>query len=108
MVYVVTELMSPHGKNAEVAKKWFESLKKFPPDPSIGKTLNVLIRATDEGIHVLGIGQPAEGKLEEFIKRTYEGNEMYTTIEGVKYEIKTYLDYKEAYKVLGMEPPKEI
>lgn len=108
MVYVITEMMFPHDKSSEAASKWMESLKEYPPDPSIGKTINVLIRATDEGIQVLAIGQPAKGKLEDFIKRTYESNQIFTAINGLKYVMKTYLDYTEAYKVLKMEPPKEI
>jgi hypothetical protein len=108
MVYIVNEVRCPPGKNPEVAAKYLEALKKFPPDPSLGKTLLVLVRATAEGTHIIGIGKPAKGKLEENIKRTYESDQMFADIEGFRYEIKTYLDFTEAYKVLDMKPPEEI
>jgi hypothetical protein len=108
MVYIVNDFRCPPGKNPDVGAKYLEALKKFPPDPSLGKTLIVMVRATAEGTHVLGIGKPAKGKLEENIKRMYESNQMFADIEGVRFEIKTYLDFTEAYKVINLAPPKEV
>jgi len=108
MVYIVNNVWYPTDKSREVAKKYLEVLKKFPPDPSIEKTLLILVRSTKEGIHVIGIGKPEKGKLEESIIRTTQSNEEMTSIDGLTYEIETYLDYTEAYKVLGMAAPENI
>ena len=108
MVYIVNEATFPQNKNPDVAAKYIETLKKYPPDPSLGKTLLVLVRATEQGTHVIGIGKPEKGKLEENIKRTYESNQMLASISEFKYETKVYLDFTEAYKVLSMKPPEEV
>ena len=108
MVYVINNIWYPTNKSNEVAKKYFDVLKKYPPDPSLGKTLLILVRSTKEGIHVLGIGKPAEGKMQENMMRVTQGNEMMASIDGLTYQIETYMDYTEAYKVLGMEAPENI
>ena len=108
MVYIINDVKFPPGKNPDVAAMYLEALKKYPPDPSLGKTLLVLVRTTEEGTHVMGIGKPAKGKLEENIKRNYESNQMFVGIDGFKFEIKTYLDFTEAYKIINMKPPEEI
>ena len=108
MVYIVSEYTCPHGTSADLGKKWFEALKKYPPDSSIGKTLKVLVRSTSECVKVIGIGKPKPEKIKEFIKSRYRMGEVFTTIPGLNYEIKIYLDYTEAFEVLDMEPPKEI
>ena len=40
--------------------------------------------------------------------RVTQGNEMMASIDGLTYQIETYMDYTEAYKVLGMEAPENI
>ncbi len=89
MVYIVNNVWYPTDKSREVAKKYLEVLKKFPPDPSIEMTLLILVRSTKEGIHVIGIGKPEKGKLEESIIRTTQSNEEMTSIDGLIYEIET-------------------
>ncbi|NVM31152.1 MAG: hypothetical protein HWN65_20105 [Candidatus Helarchaeota archaeon] len=108
MVYLVNNVWYPSDKSPEVGKKYIEVLKKFPPDKSLGKTLLVMVRPTKEGIHVIGIGKIAKGKLEENILRTTKSNEEFTDIDGFTYEIQTFLDYTEAYQVIDMKPPEEI
>lgn len=108
MVYVVNNIWYPTDKSSEVAKKYFDVLKELPPDPSIEKTILILVRSTKEGIHVIGIGEPAEGKVKESIIRTTQGDEIMASIDGLTYQIDTYMDYTEAYKVLGMTAPENI
>jgi hypothetical protein len=108
MVYIVNDVWYPSDKSREVGAKYIENLKKFPPDPSIGKTLLVLVRPSNNGVHVIGIGKPEKGKLEENILRSTQSGEEMTSIVGFTYELKVYLDYTEAYKALNMAPPKEI
>ncbi len=108
MVYVVSNVSYPSDKSKEVAAKWMENLKKFPPDPSVGKTILVLVRPSNKGVHVISVGKPEKGKLEEYILRATQSGEDMTSVIGFTYELKVYLDYTEAYKALDMSPPKEI
>jgi len=39
MVLIVITAWWPHDKANEVAKKYIEVAKKYPPDPSLGTTL---------------------------------------------------------------------
>jgi len=108
MVYLVNNMWYPTDKSDDVAKKYFDILKKFPPDPSISKTLLILVRSNANGIHVIGIGKPEKGQMEEAFKRTVQGNEELTSIDGLRYEVQTFMDYTEAYKFIGMKAPENI
>ena len=107
MALIVATVLFPHGKSSKVAKKNIEMIQKYPPDPSIGKNLAIGIMATIEGMKVLAVGQANKGKVEEFISNLAKQYQEYTNIEGFKYQIDTYLEVAEAYKVLEMEPPPE-
>ena len=67
-----------------------------------------MVRPSKNGVHVIGIGKPEKGKLEENILRSTQSGEEMASIEGFTYELKVYLDYTEAYNALNMAPPKEI
>jgi hypothetical protein len=107
MVLVVVTIFFPHAKSSEVAKKNVELIRKYPPDLSIGKILIIGVRATIEGMKVLAIGEAKKGKVEEFMARLVKLYQEYTNLEGYRYEIETYFDVAEAYKVLGMDAPSQ-
>ena len=108
MVYIVVNVWYPSSKSPVVAQRYIDTLKKFPPDRSISKTLAVMVHPSKEGMNVLSIVQPKKDKLEEALMRSVQHQEEYTNIEGFNYEIKTFLDYTEAYQVIDMKPPEEI
>ncbi|NVM52956.1 MAG: hypothetical protein HWN66_04575 [Candidatus Helarchaeota archaeon] len=106
MVYLINNVWCPHDKPNEVAKKYLEIIKKYPPDPALGTIVAILVRSNKDNVHVIGIGKVKKGKLTENIKRTTESNQMMAnSIEGFKYEVSTYLDITEAYDILGMKAP---
>jgi hypothetical protein len=107
MVLVVATVIFPHAKSIEVAKKNVELMRKYPADPSIGKVLIIGVRATMEGMKVLAIGEAKKGKVGEFMARLVKLYQEFTNLEGYRYEIETYFDVAEAYKVLGMEAPSQ-
>ena len=108
MVLIVATVMFPHAKSSKVAKKNIEMIKKYPPEPSIGNTLVIGVKSTMEGMQVLAVGEVKKGKVEEFMARLAKQYQEYALeIDGFKYQIETYFDVAEAYKILGMEPPPE-
>jgi hypothetical protein len=89
-----------------VAKKNIEMIKKYPTDPSIGKNLVIGVQSTVDGMKILSVSEVNKGKVEEFMSRlATEYQEYALEIDGFKYQIETYFNVAEAYKILGMEPP---
>lgn len=108
MVLIVATVMFPHAKSNEVAKKNIEMIQKYPPEPSIGEGLALGVKATTDGMKALFVGEVKKGKVEEYMLRmAKQYQEFALQIDGFKYQLETYLDVAEAYKILGMEPPPE-
>ncbi|MFX1378622.1 MAG: hypothetical protein ACFFA4_05975 [Promethearchaeota archaeon] len=108
MVLLVATVMFPHAKSSKVAKKNIEMLKKYPADPSIGEGIALGVKSTTEGMQVLFVADVKKGKVEEYMSRMAKQYQEYALeIDGFKYQIETYFDVAEAYKILGMEPPPD-
>jgi len=107
MVFTIMTVLYPIGKASEVAKRWIESLQKFPPDASLGKTLAIGVNPTKDGIKVVAIGDVVKGKYEEALLRGIQStHEFMADIEGFKYEIETFMDIAEAMPIIGMKAPE--
>ncbi len=106
MVLIISTVWYPPGKANEVAKKYLEVFKKIPPDPSISKLLTIAVKGTKDGIKVVGISDVVKGKYEEALARATKWNLEYANIEGLRWEIETYMDIKEAMKTIGMAAPE--
>ena len=88
MVFTIMTVWYPIGKSSEVAKKWVESLQKYPPDPSLFKTLAIGVKPTKEGIKVVSISDVVKGKYQEALLRGIRSShEFMSGIEGYRYEI---------------------
>lgn len=53
MVLLMVTVWYPHGKAKEVARKYIEMNKKYPPDRSLSKTLGIGVTTEREGIKVI-------------------------------------------------------
>ena len=108
MVLMLNQVFFPPDQSSKVAQRYIEWLKKNPPDPTIGKTICIGVRSTEDGnILVIGIGDIVKGKVEESLKLNTQANIfMASGIEGFKYKTDVMLDYTEAYKILGMTAPE--
>ncbi len=106
MVLLVTTSWFPINKANDVAKKYIEVFKKYPPDESLGTTLSAAVKVTKEGIKTIGIAEVVKGKVEDFLAQTIKSEQEYAGIEGLKYEVELYMDLAEAFAVLGMKPPE--
>ncbi len=107
MVFTIMTVLYPIGKASEVAKRYIESLQKYPPDASLSKTLAVGVKPTKDGIKVVVIGDVVKGKYEEALLRGVQStHEFMADIEGFKYEIETFMDITEAMPIVGMTAPE--
>jgi len=108
MVLIVATILFPHAKANKVAKKNIELIKKYPADLSLGEGLVIGVKATNEGIKALFVGEAKKGKVEEFMSAVVKQyQETALEIDGYTYQIETYMTIPESYDILGMEPPPE-
>ena len=90
----------------EVGETYLESLKKYPPDASLGiEVVPAAAKATLQGVKVMGIIEPKAGKLEEALMRVENEMAMYLSIEGFECSIETYGTVSEAMATIGMSLP---
>jgi hypothetical protein len=108
MVLLMITAWYPHGKANEVAKKYIELNKKYPPDRSLGKTLVIGVTTEREGIKTIALASVAKGKFVEALSsQNIFQREFAESVEGFKYKIETLLDVIEAYATVDMEAPAD-
>jgi len=106
-MYLITTSMYPSEKAPEVAKKYFEVLKKYPPDENLGKQLvPAAVKTTQQGIRVMGITEVKEGKLEESLTRVGNMMAMLISIPGFEYTMDVHFTITEALATIGMSLPE--
>ncbi len=108
MVLIVITSWFPHDKANDVAKKYIEVAKKYPPDPSLGITLTTALKVTKDGIKSLGVADVVKGKVEDYVALATKSQQEYAGIEGFRYEVEMYMDVIEALAVVGMKQPEEV
>ena len=106
MPYIITKSIYPNERATEVAQKYLEAIRKFPPDENLGVNLvPAAIKASHEGIKVLMISEVKEGKLEDAFKRTVSMMAMFLSIPGYRYSTEIYYKVEEALALIGMSLP---
>ena len=106
MVYLVIELWYPPGKESEAGNKYLEVMKKYPADPSISEAVvPFAINTTPEGTHTFTVALVKKGKLEEAIKRATQSM-LEFSIEGLRYQIRTYFTATEAMCLIKLKMPE--
>ena len=106
-MYIVTSSFYPSDKATEVAKKYLEMLKKFPPDETLGSlVVPAAVKTTECGIKVIGIVEVKEGKLEKAFDRAINEMALFLSIVGFEYSIDIYTSAAEAMATIGMSLPK--
>jgi hypothetical protein len=108
MPYVfVTSLFPPHTTD-QLAKIYVDTLKDVRSKlRATGKEIIAnAIKATTQGIEVIGVWDIKEGKLEEFL--TIEGEVMtnYHKIKGFRYSMDVRFKSAEALALIGMKMPE--
>ena len=107
MVYLVTEIWYPPGNESKAGNKYLEIMKKYPPDTSIAEAvIPFAITSTPEGIHTFTVSSVKRGKLAEANKRAFRNMLEFSGIEGMRYQIRTYLTAPEAMRLINLEMPE--
>ena len=107
---LINRVWFPPDQSNKIAKAYIDWLKDNPPDKTIEKTLCVAVGSGDNGsILVYGVSQIKKGKEQEALATTSQGDFfMASKMEGLRYKVDVLMDFTEAYKILGMEPPEEV
>jgi hypothetical protein len=104
--YIITTSLYPSHKVTEVAKRYLEAIKKYPPDENLAtEVVPAAVKSTHKGIKVLGITEVRKGKLEEAYDRTVGMMSMFFDIQGFEYKTQVYFKVEEAMKFIGMSIP---
>ena len=107
MVYLFIKIIYPVSKAEEVAKKYIEVQKKYPPDRTLGKEIIPgAVHTTIDGVSVISIYEVKRGKYEEAFEYLAKILLEYSVIEGYKFEVETRATLVEAMGYLGMKPPE--
>ena len=104
---LINRVWFPADQSNKIAKAFTEFLKDNPPDKSIEKTLVIAVGSDEDGtLLTYGIGEIMKGKEKEALKRSTQQNLFIASkINGLRYKIEIFLDFTEAYKILGMTAP---
>jgi hypothetical protein len=107
MVLMVVTVHIPPAKASELGKSYLETLKNYPPDSSISKTLAIGVKPTKDGYKIIGIADVVKGKFKDaFLRQVQSSQEASVDIEGYRYEIETFMDISEAMPIIGMKAPE--
>ena len=105
--YIVVTTWFPLNKGTEVAEKYIEVRKDFPPDKSLAKEiLQGALRAERNKIKTIGISEVKEGKLDEALIRQANAAIPFHDIEGYEYKIEVFFNIVEAMGLIGMTAPE--
>jgi hypothetical protein len=106
MPYLFVTTSFPSDKSDEVAKKYFEVIKKYPPDDSLGtQVVPAAFTRTLQGIEAIVVIEAKKGKLEDLLIREGNALAMFRTIQGYEAQVETYMTLEEALGSIGMSLP---
>jgi len=98
----------PNDQGENIAKVYIKEIKearaKLRP---LGKeVVPNAVKATTDGITVIGIWEVKEGKLDEILKAQQKLLLAYNGIEGYRYRIEVRFNITEALEMLGLKAPE--
>ena len=105
---IASRVWFPPDQSNKVAKAYVDWLKDNPPDKTIEKTLVIAVGSDEDGtILTYGFGEIMKGMEKEALQRSTKQNIfMASKVDGLKYKVEVFLDFTEAYKILGMTAPE--
>ena len=106
MPYIVVTIWYPLDIIQEVVDKYFEMLKQYPFDRSLGKeTISVASTTNKEGIKSISVVEVKEGKLREALDFAGNRMRMFNDIKGFNYKTRIWTTVAEGLEGLGMSLP---
>ena len=108
MPYVFVTSIFPPDTTDQLAQIYVDTLKDVRSKlRATGKEIIAnAIRATTQGIEVIGVWDIKEGKLEEYLLIEAQAMTNYHKIEGFKYQIDVRFKATEALEMIGMKMPE--
>jgi hypothetical protein len=108
MTLLFTKNWFPPDQANKIAKRYIDWMKDNPPDKTIEKVLFIGITSDENGdILAVSASDVMKGKEKEALEAvTKQSLFLAAGIEGFKYKSEIILDFKEAYKILGMIAPE--
>jgi hypothetical protein len=107
MVYLITRHWFPSHKAKEVAKKFIETIPKYPPeDITISILISQATKITKKGVFIITTQEVKPGKLEEAMSRESEAQSNFLDIENYEYSIDVFYNTTEALEIIGMKLPE--
>ena len=108
MVHIMATTWWPMGltKSAEMGKKTYEVVKKFPADESIATQLVQGFMGDKVGYKAITIWNVKEGKLEEALTLIGDTMRLYTEVEGFTFRLDLMTTVEDAWANIGMKPPE--
>jgi hypothetical protein len=106
MPYLIVTASWPSDKSDEVAKMFFEEMKKYPPDDSLGTpVVPAAFISTLQGIKAMVVIEVKKGKLEDLLTREGNALAMFRNIPGYEAQVETYSTLEEALGTIGLNLP---
>ena len=106
MPYIVVTGWYPTDIGTEIANKYFEMLKQYPFDRSLGKeTIPVAVTTNKKGVKLLSVMDVKEGKLEDALTWVNSRMVLFQSIKGYEYKIRVWSTIVEALELIGMSSP---
>jgi len=107
MPYIVVTGWYPTDIAEEIAKKYFEMLKQYPFDRSLGKeTIPVAVTTNKNGVKFLSVMDVKEGKLEDALTWASKRMVYFQSIKGYEYKVRVWSTVVEALESVGMNLPE--
>ena len=107
MPYIVTTGWYPTDIEKEITEKYFEVVKQYPFDRSLGKdSIPVAITTNKKGVKILSIMEVKEGKLEDALTWTSKRMFLLQSIKGWEYKVRVWITIGEALELGGINSPE--
>jgi hypothetical protein len=106
MVLIMMTMWYPLTKMAEVTKKYFEVMKKFPFASFEKPLVNAIKMHDKEGSVIIMIVAVDKGKYEESLNLIFKRFLECYGIEGLNYKVETLMTFEENFALRGIVPPK--
>jgi hypothetical protein len=103
MPYIIIHCWYPNHLADEVAKKYLETMEKYPPDESLAKTIvPAAVSSTRKGLKTITIDEVERQKLGDALERDALFMAEFRNINGFKYDVRPWSTVEEAMKHIGM------
>ncbi len=106
MPYIVVTLNYPSHIAQEVTEKYFEALKQYPFDRTLGKeVISGAVTTNSRGVVAVSVMNVKEGKLNEAVPWMDKRMALFLPVKGCEYKTRVWSTIVEALDNIGMKLP---